>query len=147
MFLSSNDFDSRNIFSPQPHGFSSNEIRQAFLRFFVSLFRGYKSFLDETTFHEENFLAGMNLPFSCTDFVRSVLHTQMFHMFTLERRESPRDPEVLFFDDSITAKMNRSKKTALTRGGKKETRFLDDNRSMVSRSAVVFVNQRCSLLH
>jgi len=147
MFLSLYDFDSRNIFSPQPHRFSSNEIRQAFLRFFVSLFRGYRSFLDETTFYEEDFLASLNLPFSCTDFVRSVLHTQMFQMFTLERRESPRDPEVLFFDDSITAKMNRSKKAALTRGGKKETRFLDDNRSMVSRSAVFFAKQRFAFLY
>ena len=55
----------------------------------------------------------------------------MFQVFTVERRENPRDPEVMFFDDSITAKLNRSKKTALTRGGKRETKFLNDTGSMV----------------
>jgi len=101
------------------------------LRFFVSLFRDYRNFLDETTFRDEDFLAGLGLSDSSIDFVRSVLQTQMFQVFTVERRENPSDPEVLFFDDSITAKMNRSKKVQLTRGGKKETRFLDDTGSMV----------------
>lgn len=54
----------------------------------------------------------------------------MFHGFTEERGESPHDPEVLFFDHSINAKINRSKKVTLT-GRKKETSFLNDNRSMV----------------
>ena len=116
----------------QPPGFLSSEIRQAFLRFFVSLFRDYRSFLGETTFRGEAFLASLNLPDDNTDFVSSVLDTQMFQVFTVERRENPSDPEVLFFDDSITAKLNRSKMATLSRGGKKkETRFLDDTRSKV----------------
>lgn len=56
----------------------------------------------------------------------------MFQVFAVERVEDSNDPEVLFFDDSITAKINRSKKATLARGGKKETKFLDDTGSMVS---------------
>ena len=107
------------------------EIRQAFLRFFVSLFRDYRKYLDEDTFCNEEFLDGLGLSAGSTAFVKCLLQTQMFHVFADERRENATDPEVLFFDDSITAKLNRSKMTALTRGGKKETRFLNDTRSMV----------------
>jgi hypothetical protein len=62
----------------------------------------------------------------------------MFHNFIEERRESPNDPEVLFFDDTINAKFNRSKKATLTLR-KKETAFLDDTRSLVSHDSQVFV--------
>lgn len=72
----------------------------------------------------------LNLSKSCAKFVSSLLATQMFQVFTVERCENPNDPEVLFFNDSIIAKTNRSKKSTLA-GGKKETRFLDDTRSMV----------------
>ena len=108
------------------------EIRQAFLRFFVSLFRDYRKYLDEEGFRDEEFLDGLGLSAGSIAFVKYLLQTQMFHVFADERRENPTDPEVLFFDDSITAKLNRSKKTALSRGGKKETKFLNDTRSMVS---------------
>lgn len=88
---------------------------------------------------------GLNLSSNSTEFVGALLKTQMFQVFTVERHENPHDPEVLFFDDSITAKMNRSKKTALTRGGKKETRFLDDTRSMASNEWIKFpfVKENC----
>jgi hypothetical protein len=60
----------------------------------------------------------------------------MFDCFIQERHELPNDPEVRFFDESITAKVNRSKKVALTqmgRGGKKkETAFLNDTSDEVS---------------
>jgi len=125
--------DSFVPYHAQPTGFSSNEIRQAFLRFFVSLFRDYRKFLDETAFHDEEFLSDLNCSANNTAFVRSVLKTQLFQVFTVERLENSSDPEVLFFDDSITAKINRSKKATLARGGKKETKFLDDTGSMVSR--------------
>ena len=54
----------------------------------------------------------------------------MFQTFLEERRQCPNDPEVLYFDDSINAKFNRSKKATLI-GRKKDTAFLDDKRSEV----------------
>jgi cob(I)alamin adenosyltransferase len=81
-------------------------------------------------FKSEDFSAGLNLSENSTLFVKEILSTQMFHNFVEERCENPSDPEVLFFDDTINAKFNRSKKVVLT-GRKKETAFLDDTRSMV----------------
>jgi hypothetical protein len=62
----------------------------------------------------------------------------MFDRFLEERQENPKNPVVLFFDESINAKLNRSKKAALTHigrgGGKKSTDFLDDRSGVVSWS-------------
>jgi DENN domain-containing protein 5 len=115
----------------QPPGFSSTEIRRAFLRFFTSLFQTYRSYLDGTEFRSLDFLASLNILNGSAEFVAALLGTQMFQGFVVERGESPYDPEVLFFDDSINAKINRSKTMVLT-GRKKETSFLNDTRSMVS---------------
>ena len=122
-------------FFVQPPGFNTHEIRHAFLRFFTSLFQMYRLYMVDRSpegerFKSEEFLAGMNLSESSTFFVKEILATQMFHNFIVERCENPTDPEVLFFDDTINAKFNRSKKVVLT-GRKKETTFLDDTRSMV----------------
>jgi hypothetical protein len=85
---------------------------------------------DGDKFKTEEFLAAINLSESSTTFVKEVLSTQMFHNFVEERCENPTDPEILFFDDTINAKFNRSKKVVLT-GRRKETAFLNDTRSMV----------------
>ena len=92
---------------------------------------------DGDDFRLDGFLAGLNLSESSTEWVKEVLGTQMFHNFVEERRENPADPEVLFFDDTINAKFNRSKKVVLT-GRKKETAFLDDTRSMVCMRSIKF---------
>lgn len=63
--------------------------------------------------------------------MESVLKTQMFQGFVYERQENPDDPEVRFFDESILAKENRSKKVKF-RGGKKATEFLNDSTGQVS---------------
>ena len=68
----------------------------------------------------------------------SLLDTQLFATFIFERGEGPLDPEIRFFDESITAKQNRSKKMVLARGGKKQTSFLDDDRSAVRQTFCVF---------
>ena len=86
---------------------------------------------DGDKFKSDEFLAVLNLSESSTVCVKEILSTQMFYNFVEERCENPNDPEVLFFDDTINAKFNRSKKVVLT-GRKKETAFLDDTRSMVS---------------
>jgi DENN domain-containing protein 5 len=85
---------------------------------------------DGDKFKSEEFLASLNLSESSTLCIKEILSTQMFHSFVEERCENPSDPEVLFFDDTINAKFNRSKKVVLT-GRKKETAFLDDTRFMV----------------
>lgn len=101
------------------------------MRFFVSLFQNYRSYLEGIEFRSSDFLTSLNLPNDSSDFIAALLDTQMFHNFVVERVESSLDPEVRFFDDSINAKINRSKKVALT-GRTKETSFLKDTRSMVS---------------
>ena len=115
----------------QPPGFNVHEIRQAFLRFFTSLFQTYRTYVVSGDFRATDFLASLNLSECSTEFVQEVLKTQMFQNFVEERVDCPNDPEVLFFDDCINAKFNRSKKATLTLR-KKETAFLDDTRSLVS---------------
>lgn len=108
------------------------------MRFFVSLFQNYRQFIDRESFRSAEFLASTNGTGDNTNFVGHVLKTQMFDRFLEERQENPRNPVVVFFDESINAKLNRSKKAALTHigrgGGKKSTDFLDDRSGVVSLS-------------
>jgi hypothetical protein len=114
----------------EPDGFSGTEIRNAFLRFFVSVFNNYEKYLvngsGSDKFRNDDFVSSLNLPSKSQHFVSGILATQMFQRFVQERKENPSSPPILFFDQSIIAKNNRSKKTTLTSGGKKETPFLDD---------------------
>ena len=121
----------------EPAHFSSAEIRTAFLGFFVSILKNYKQFVDDdSSFRSAEFLGSLNASATSTEFVDSILMTQMFSRFLSERKENPTDPAVLFFDESINAKLNRSKKAALSnigRGGKKgTTAFLDDKSALVT---------------
>ena len=50
------------------------------------------------------------------------LDSQMFERFLEERTATPTPPEVRFFDESIAAKLNRSKTNPI----KKDTPFLND---------------------
>jgi dDENN domain len=95
------------------------------------LFQSYRTHLIGGEFRAADFLMSLNLSDRSTEFVHEVLKTQLFQNFVEERRDCPSDPEVLFFDDTINAKFNRSKKATLTLR-KKETAFLDDTRSLVS---------------
>lgn len=107
------------------------------MRFFVSLFKNYRLYLDGTDFKREQFLASLNVPSESLEFVSNILESQMFHCFVVERVEEPDNSEVRFFDESIQAKVNRSKKTALTPGRRKETKFLDDTSHQV-RGGVLY---------
>jgi hypothetical protein len=102
------------------------------------LFQNYRQFIDRKSFRAAEFLASTNGTGDNTIFVGHVLKTQMFDRFLEERQENPKNPVVLFFDESINAKLNRSKKAALTHigrgGGKKATDFLDDRSGVVSLS-------------
>jgi hypothetical protein len=120
----------------EPEGFSSADIRNAFLRFFVTVFANYERFLltksDQGLFDVAEFLENLNLDSDSRNFMLKVLGTQMFQRFLEERKENPDDPEILFFDESIIAKQNRSKTTTLTTGGKKRTVFLENESWKVS---------------
>ena len=107
-----------------------DKVQEAFLRFFVALLRDYRKHLDipkafETSpsrspdVHANNgnnkrpsfdrvaFIAGQrvdNVPF-----VSEMCLTQHFDDFLTRRLYSPGEPDLVFFDQSIDAKLNRSK--------------------------------------
>jgi len=108
---------------------SWEQVQEAFLRFFVSTFRDYRKFLhvpdsahseDETnsdchtffnkdmrSFDRDGFVAwqkGEN-----QDFFQEITMTQQFDDFITKRLYSPGEPDVIFFDQSIDSKLNRSK--------------------------------------
>ena len=121
----------------EPEGFSSPKARDAFLRFLVTIFMNYKRCLRQGSgydarFEEEKFLEDFkNSSPESIGFIRRILQTQMFQRFLEERQENPDDSELRFFDESIVAKKNRSKKSTL-QTGKKPTPFLDSDRWKVS---------------
>lgn len=99
------------------------------------MFRDYRQYLEKSSFRSAEFLGSLNASVRGIEFVREILETQMFERFLEDRRQGPEDPEVVFFDESINAKMNRSKKTQLTNiahGEKTCTAFLDDTSGVVS---------------
>ena len=115
----------------EPAGFSVQDIRTAFLKFFVGVFKEYRSFVnpDDETFRTEEFVASKGVSERSMEYLRNVMATQMFERFIQERIEDPNDPEVLFFDVSIDAKLNRFDKSSpfkRIRNGIKDTSFLDD---------------------
>jgi hypothetical protein len=124
------------MFHPKPPGFSVLEIREAFLRFFVALLLDYRQFMGEKSFEADQFLENLALNPPSTDFVRYMLRTQLFARFIEDRRNNFDDHEVRFFDESINAKIKRSKKTVLTNIGgtavSLTTSFLDDRSNEVS---------------
>lgn len=113
----------------QPTGFSVNGIREGFLRFFVSLFQDYRSYIKKRAFQQSDFVASFNFSKNVSDYISSITKTQMFQSFITERIYHPNDPEVLFFDESIKAKQNRSK---MNIARKQETAFLNDTTQVVS---------------
>lgn len=61
-------------------------------------------------------------PESSHAFMNAFLDSQMFERFLEERTANPTQPEVRFFDESIAAKLNRSKTNPI----KRDTPFLND---------------------
>ncbi|KAJ0405219.1 hypothetical protein ATCC90586_001171 [Pythium insidiosum] len=115
----------------------STRIRKAFLRFFVTLLKKYASYVTagssqgtsstsskaiDSLFDSESFLRDVSDTTS-KPFISQLLSTQMFDRFVEDRVFNPQLSEVLFFDQSINQKLNRS----LTLGKKKyDCSFLDD---------------------
>jgi hypothetical protein len=123
-----------------PSGFDSSEIRNAFLRLFVSIFQSYRHYLDKNGFRSEAFIDSLNCSERSSEFLHCVVKTQFFSRFLDERIQNPSDPEIRFFDESIIAKINRSKKQTFSKigrgGGKRETSFLKDDSNMVCKESI-----------
>ncbi|KAF8942943.1 hypothetical protein BGZ47_005957 [Haplosporangium gracile] len=76
---------------------------------------------DTVRFHREVFMK--NVDKDAKVFMANFTESQAFVQFVQDRVDrSPGDPEIMFFDEVIKAKMNRSR----FRLGKEETKFLDD---------------------
>ncbi|KAF9400960.1 hypothetical protein BGX21_003085 [Mortierella sp. AD011] len=76
---------------------------------------------DTVRFHRDVFMRSVDK--EAKAFMTVFTETQAFVQFVQDRVErSPGDPEIMFFDEVIKAKINRSR----FRLGKEETRFLDD---------------------
>jgi hypothetical protein len=119
--------------------FSAQEIRGAFLRFFVSILRTYQEYVvpatpgepyPETLFYRDQFLRdASHIPQAAREFASLMLQSQMFERFLEERYTRPDLPEIRFFDESIIEKLNRSRTAA-----KRDTPFLDDTSNDVSET-------------
>ncbi|KAF9548051.1 hypothetical protein EC957_007334 [Mortierella hygrophila] len=75
---------------------------------------------DTVTFHRDVFMKGVDK--EARPFMSVFTESQAFVQFVQDRVDrSPGDPEIMFFDEVIKAKINRSR----FRLGKEETKFLD----------------------
>ncbi len=104
-----------------------DKVQEGFLTFFVSMLRDYKRFISKNgkkrTFREKEFINAQRPDFK--PFLKAFCLTQHFDCFITKRMFSPKEPDVLFFDQSITAKRNRSIKTLK----KKRTPFLQSTKA------------------
>eukprot|EP00124_Ichthyophonus_hoferi_P000069 Ihof_evm22s2 gene=Ihof_evmTU22s2 len=103
--------------------FEVEVMKDAFLNVLVTLLLGYRDYMKEDgTFNSEGYLLSVDKDMK--DFVSEILQTQGFFQFIVERGErDPNDFEVLFFDENIKKKMNRSVTRTI---GKLSTPFLND---------------------
>ncbi|CAB9497973.1 DENN domain-containing protein 5B [Seminavis robusta] len=90
-----------------------DRVQEAFLRFFVALLKDYRKFAkppngnEPGVFRKEDFIASQkpeNQPF-----LAALCETQQFEDYITKRLYSPGEPDVIFFDQSIDAKLNRSR--------------------------------------
>lgn len=95
-------------------------VQEGFLRFFTSMLRDYGRFINKKRkiFKTDEFLNAQ--PSDCKPFLKEFLQTQHFDSYITKVMYTPKAPDVIFFDQSIIAKKNRSKMTLR----KKRTPFL-----------------------
>lgn len=114
------------------------EIRETFFKFFVSILKNYKKFMNFSENHEKNeyfdeagFLKAS--PDNSKEFFKKFLRTQMFANFC-ETRLRPQNVEEhsenLLFDEHISAKDNRSK----LRYTKHLTPFINDDSQILKNN-------------
>ncbi|OQR91311.1 hypothetical protein THRCLA_09040 [Thraustotheca clavata] len=132
---------SSNDSSFSVNAFSQEDIRLAFLRFFVSLLKKYATYLNCATstqtptqpiFDANSFLRDNSDMFS-RPFLSIMIESQMFQRFCEDRLYNPTLNEVVFFDQAINQKLNRS----LTIGKKKlDVSFLEDKSDVIRETFV-----------
>jgi hypothetical protein len=97
-------------------------VQEAFLSFFSTMLRDYKRFISKTgttkTFRVKEFLKAQRPDFK--PFLKEFTATQQFDVYITKAMFSPKEPDLIFFDQSIAAKKNRSRMTLK----KKKTPFL-----------------------
>jgi pentatricopeptide repeat protein len=106
-----------------------DRVQEAFLRFFVALLKDYRRFLripdssklgspalgstdwiewsNQHSFNQNKFIASQKGEY--TSYLTELCSTQQFDDFITKRLYNPNQPDVIFFDQSIDAKMNRSR--------------------------------------
>ena len=122
-----------NVYDGSHASFEIDEtkIRGTFLNYFVSTLVNYRSYLVRgekfRKFKVDEFIRAQ--PSDSRNFFAFFLKTQMWVQFVDERLlVDETDPDVAFFEESLTAKINRckSKLSISFFSGKKATPFLDD---------------------
>lgn len=96
-----------------------DRVQECFVRFFVALLKRYRSFLDvplpagagslseRPSFNRVAFVAAQKD--EVVPFLSEMCMTQSFDDFITRRMYSPGEPDLIFFDQSIDAKINRSR--------------------------------------
>jgi len=101
---------------------SWDSVQEAFLRFYVSMLRDYGKYVfvrkGNKSFKTQAFIDSQKADYR--HFLREFCETQQFDCFVTKRMYEPNAPDIIFFEQSITAKKNRSKMTVK----KRETAFL-----------------------
>jgi pentatricopeptide repeat protein len=104
-------------------------VQEAFLRFFVALLKDYRRFLripdssklgppslgsndwiewsNQHSFNQAKYIASQKREYN--SYLTELCSTQQFDDFITKRLYSPNQPDVIFFDQSIDAKLNRSR--------------------------------------
>lgn len=96
-----------------------DKVQDAFLRFYVSMLRDYSKYIgSDENFRVKDFIAAQRSDYRY--FLKEFCYTQQFDCFICKKILNPQEPVVLFFDQSINAKKNRSRLSLK----KKETSFL-----------------------
>lgn len=117
--------------------FSATEIRNSFLRFFVSILLNYAKYLDTDsgTFDAGRFVSSLKYGTDnlAKEFVASMLDKQIFSHFIGMSVTNSTDSEVMFFNESIIAKKNR-KKNHLKCGKHTSTPFLSDTSGKITET-------------
>jgi hypothetical protein len=126
-------------------GFTDVPIRDAFLRFFVSLFANYKKFLStgsdtiSSPFSNLNFdkVSFLNENKTNREFLGQVVDTQLFAKFVTDRSDpTSESSEVVFFDESIIDKAHK-KSFSLRSSTLQSTPLLNDRSHAIKDTYVV----------
>ena len=92
-----------------------DRVQEGFLRFFVAFLSNYRSYLSipeknsikPPSFDQIGFMASCRV--DNVAMMTQFCQTQHYHDFLARRMYSPGEPDLVFFDQSIDAKLNRSK--------------------------------------